>query len=671
MDPSEFSGGAETNRFLIGLGFRVVAAASGARVFAPRRGTITRAGGSKHSERCPECKEAIEKLLGKVYGTVKRNHRFDVGTHPDDFKGAPFYEALTSIFTALQDYRGFKKFVKVAKLPHCDFFIRSPGFILEFDESQHFTKPRAIALERYPANLNLGFDRKRWLNHCLELNSKDDDPPFRDEQRAWYDTLRDFCGLVLGIPTVRILPEEAQWCKFNVNAQEDISRFEGIIERKLGLCRRIQRSHKSFMIGLAFPELKKHDVDHFCKVLERSSTKPELMILPEGFESIRPKCSIAPEHIAHEPEVTALIKKYTAISNRYRTGIIVGFQVDYDSALTSGGGNDQYALAISGEEDPYIYHKHSTSRYNAFFDSTWSVAKNLRVIRMGDKRIGVSICHDSYISLIPRSLKQKSAEVWVNISYQNVRPAIWGPIHHTRAVENDFISVCTLHRNKHESNPQREPYAFSDTGKIRLIDLQSNHKIDDIPFEDRPGKIYVFDLHDYQVTEVKQPGEADLSSKAQPLIIKWSTHARTPLVDGSKLIFKDIDIESFIHRPEKLWKICLDNGDKVVLFWIRLQNHVEWERYRDKVMSVIKGRTIEFSTLFLFLGNGDDVLMAAYRSSNYKDCRVFYPGRFPFKIDVRYLKGLESTYHISLNDCRSENRNIYFQKVQQMVDFIL
>lgn len=72
-------------------------------------------------------------------------------------------------------------------------------------------------------------------------------------------------------------------------------------------------------------------------------------------------------------------------------------------------------------------------------------------------------------------------------------------------------------------------------------------------------------------------------------------------------------------------------------------------------MNIIKGRTIEFSTLFLFLDDSENILMAACRSSNYKDCRVFYPNRFPFKIDKRYLKGLQSTYNISLSDNRNED----------------
>jgi hypothetical protein len=37
-----------------------------------------------------------------------------------------------------------------------------------------------------------GFDRDMWLSRCRTIGAEDHDPPFRDEQRSWYDTLRDF-----------------------------------------------------------------------------------------------------------------------------------------------------------------------------------------------------------------------------------------------------------------------------------------------------------------------------------------------------------------------------------------------------------------------------------------------------------------------------------------------
>jgi hypothetical protein len=59
-----------------------------------------------------------------------------------------------------------------------------------------------------------------------------------------------------------------------------------------------------------------------------------------------------------------------------------------------------------------------------------------------------------------------------------------------------------------------------------------------------------------------------------------------------------------------------------------------------------------------------------YRSSNYKDTRIFHPEGFPVKIDRRYLEGPDSTCHIPLGDGRGKNRSIYFERVGQIIGFL-
>ena len=182
-------------------------------------------------ERCPKCKETIRKLLEKIYGRVEENYKFRVGTLPEDFKNTPYYSELKKIYEKLQNHRGHKDFVKAKNLPNCDFFIPNPGFIVEFDESQHFTLPRKITLEEYPTNLELGFSKEKWIRLCEKIDAKDNDPPYRDEQRAWYDTLRDFLPAILGLqPTVRLFAKDFVWCSLNPNIPEDVDRFRKMIK---------------------------------------------------------------------------------------------------------------------------------------------------------------------------------------------------------------------------------------------------------------------------------------------------------------------------------------------------------------------------------------------------------------------------------------------------------
>jgi len=184
-----------------------------------------------HDQRCPECKETIRKLLEKIYGKVESNFKFDIETLPEDFKNTPYHYQLKEIFESLQNHRGFKEFVKAKTLPNCDFFIPNLGFIVEFDETQHFTPLRKIALEHYPERLELGFDRKKWVSLCEKINARDNDPPYRDEQRAWYDTLRDFLPLIKGLKsTVRLFAKDFVWCDLNSDNPLDVKKFESILK---------------------------------------------------------------------------------------------------------------------------------------------------------------------------------------------------------------------------------------------------------------------------------------------------------------------------------------------------------------------------------------------------------------------------------------------------------
>lgn len=235
LDSSELSGGKETNSFLRALGFNIVE-------ISPNKRTILkplREGGRKrrpkfsHDERCPKCKETIQKLLEKIYGKVEPTFKFEIGTHPEDFRNAKFYGKLKEIFVTLQNHRGFKEFIRARTLPNCDFFVPDPRFVLEFDESQHFTLPRRITLEHYPKTLDLGFSIKKWVTLCEKINAKDNNPPYRDEQRAWYDTLRDFLPSIKGLePTTRIFSKDFAWCSLNPNNPSDVEKFRGFLKGK-------------------------------------------------------------------------------------------------------------------------------------------------------------------------------------------------------------------------------------------------------------------------------------------------------------------------------------------------------------------------------------------------------------------------------------------------------
>jgi hypothetical protein len=231
--PGEFNGGHETNAFLHSLGFdiegTVIPSHHQARP-VQRRSSET---GLHHSERCQECKATVLGLLRSLYGAVEVQKRFEISSTPEGFTDSEYLPQLREIFVALQQERGFRDFVRTATLPACDYFVPDPGFVVEFDESQHFTPLRKLALSRYPLSVALGFDRKKWIDLCCRIEASDNDPRYRDEQRAWYDTLRDFLPAGLGLrPTVRLYAGEYPWCKLNSNSPKDVETFRQIFSQR-------------------------------------------------------------------------------------------------------------------------------------------------------------------------------------------------------------------------------------------------------------------------------------------------------------------------------------------------------------------------------------------------------------------------------------------------------
>jgi hypothetical protein len=178
---------------------------------------------AKHDERCRDCKRAVALLLEGCGWSVECNYGVNVPARLSSYEFSPHYLALKRIYEALQQARGFREFVRVQSLPRVDYFLTDQKIVVEFDESQHFTALRATALEMYSQDIALGFARARWLKLCRDLDRHDNDPEYRDEQRAWYDTLRDFYGIVsANRPTARLFASDRVWCHMDPQSETTV-----------------------------------------------------------------------------------------------------------------------------------------------------------------------------------------------------------------------------------------------------------------------------------------------------------------------------------------------------------------------------------------------------------------------------------------------------------------
>ena len=272
LSPDRFSGGAESNDFLRRCGFNVVECGCGGGVQDGGRAPSVygpperqRTAPTRHSERCPECKKRVREFLERIYGGCLSNHGFGWRTDLALYAETSIGATLRDVATALQTCRGFgiRDFVRSDTLAGCDFWVPDPGFIVEFDESQHFTSLRKLALSVYADDKPLGFAAKRWITLCEYHKAKDNDPPFRDEQRAWYDTLRDLVPTIKGLrSTVRLYARDWIWCSLDPDSTEDRDRFSDLMHQgrplssqtAVAIRSRAARPASSFRVAMVFPQ---------------------------------------------------------------------------------------------------------------------------------------------------------------------------------------------------------------------------------------------------------------------------------------------------------------------------------------------------------------------------------------------------------------------------------
>ncbi len=216
LNPSDYSGGAETVRFFKKLGLSTeykgkiikdICANSHIQQTAVER---NRAASKKGRLNAKKQRIALKKILEQRFGHVETEAKFDWLIVPDR---SSTDDVLTRIHEALFSFRGYKNFSTPRIQLQCDFFIPLRNLIIEYDERQHFTEPRAISLSLYPKTISFAFDVEYWRKECNIIKAEDRDKktPFRDEQRAFYDSVRDILAARNGIVLIRIKHGDYDW----------------------------------------------------------------------------------------------------------------------------------------------------------------------------------------------------------------------------------------------------------------------------------------------------------------------------------------------------------------------------------------------------------------------------------------------------------------------------
>ena len=208
---NDYSGGLETVRFFNALGLSVKH--SGKIIDGVRKDVSV----PKSTDQDPDAiksssrktqKDFLFKLLKQRFGCVVTEAKFDWLKVPDRVSKDGVFDGIYENLSLIHDCN---KFTTPGYQLACDYFIPSQNLIIEYDEKQHFTIPRANSLAYYPSGLNLNFDKDKWCKACEDIKATDNDPKYRDEQRAFYDSVRDILAAHNGMTLIRIKDGDYDW----------------------------------------------------------------------------------------------------------------------------------------------------------------------------------------------------------------------------------------------------------------------------------------------------------------------------------------------------------------------------------------------------------------------------------------------------------------------------
>lgn len=238
LDSSEFNGGVETNDFLKELGFKVLS------IIYPDS-TEEGANWLHIVRRKREQRESINRkktllaLLEERFGIIETEVSFNWLIVPDWNSMDP---DIRRIADELVSYRNHKHFLSPGRHLQVDYFVPSQNMVIEYDERQHFTIPRAIALSNYPAGLDLAFNVETWIATCEIERAVDHNPIYRDEQRAFYDSLRDILAARNSMTMLRINDKDYDWTK--ADAKNELAKLlSANIKTRFTICSTIKDEH--------------------------------------------------------------------------------------------------------------------------------------------------------------------------------------------------------------------------------------------------------------------------------------------------------------------------------------------------------------------------------------------------------------------------------------------
>lgn len=378
-------------------------------------------------------------------------------------------------------------------------------------------------------------------------------------------------------------------------------------------------------VALAFPDLSRDRPEDFMQRAARLGQKPDLLVLPENAYTTTGNSLQEFQHLSSHLQ-------------RFATNTGIGVIAGIGIGATAGTRltwlqTDNWALmARPGESMPMAYHKHTSSLRTGFDGAGWNSHEALPLFEHKGEKAGLTICHDLFVSPLQRQQAEQGASLLINISYANVRAYQWRTLLQAQAITNRVPMLYTLHRNPDTALPQQAIYGFGPRGEFNLVSDAGNLR--DIDPDERTGRLYIVDTKQAQMASPlpMQPSRRDWNGSGRV----HKNGAVTGKLRSYEMI--DLGLQDFIHRPEVMWRHCLNmNPAQTPVFRVNTTSS-EYLRHRAQVHTIAPARMIEFGSVAVM--QAEKPMAVCYRSSNYKD--TFFSeatsGRV-LAVDERYLFG--------------------------------
>lgn len=658
ISKDDYSGGMETVRFFERLGFEMHYTGTDKQIkkealnltketVKPSPHTIADAETSVSNrikisnKNVIEQKNALQLILNKLFdGDIVCEKTFPWMKTPDNIQGV--YKKL---YNNLSKYRGNTDFAKKNVTLRCDFVCESQKLIIEYDERQHFSEARKIALKSY-SDIPVNFDRNIWIKACSDIDAKDNYPVNRDEIRAYYDSTRDIEASKHGYRLVRIMHGQIDFEKADAT--------ENLI--KLIKCKSQNKSNqKNLNLKIAMylqTEQYKNQKEFNNAIKLIKKTDADILVFPE-FCWTPFFNTLENSDIMSETDLNNIYDRCVELSSEIGKAVIIN-SCDRYGTIYSVFAN---ANASDDETECSIYIKHTMTNFSAFDFENYSTLSDaiFEPILYKGYKIGMTICYDCNHSLFSRMYGIQDVDIIINSTGGNVIYDKWYKYNKARAIENNCYNFVTMGGNDDNNNSTSYVYGFNANGKEMHPDL-INGQSDKLNI---PGGIYIYDLalDDCNEQEDSSFYQAKKSDKNQDLFVHVgdvdSLLNNAVKIDTNLYVHKHNDVNVVfcitendnILKPEKflplLYSKKLKSYDNRRYVLVCKYRHLNGEFYKNKLSLILKVRAMEnFCAVIL----ESDTENNCYQTGKNRTAQILKAENGVYGLDLSRMTGPEAIW---------------------------